>query len=193
MPSIGHAMVGLAGGRLQAGDGPRLRPTLVLTALATFPDLDVLLWPYRAGAGIPWSHRGASHSLAVAAVAAAVGALLLDRRRGGYPAAFLVALAAAASHGLLDTVTHGGAGVMLLWPFSRARFLAPWHLLPASPMGPRLLHLHGLEVMAKELLLFSPLLVYALWPRRRQGHRTSDSPRGPSTTSSPARNGGGLR
>jgi inner membrane protein len=165
MPSFGHVAVGLAAGRLQARDGPRLRPTLVLTALATFQDADVLGWWLGAGRHSVWLHRGALHSLAIAAVAAVLGALLLDRGRS-FAATLLVCFAAAASHGLLDTITHGGAGVMLLWPFSHARFIAPWHPLPASPIGPRLFSPRGLELMAGEAVLFAPLLVYALWPRR---------------------------
>lgn len=165
MPSFGHVAVGLAAGRFQAKDGSRLRPTLVLTALATFPDLDVVGWFVGAERHSIWLHRGALHSLVAAGLAAVVGAVLLDRGRG-FAAALLVAFATAASHGLLDTITHGGAGVMLLWPFSHARFLAPWHPLPASPIGPRLLSPRGLELMAGEALLFAPLLVYALWPRR---------------------------
>ncbi len=164
MPSFGHVAVGLAAGRLQSRDGLRLRSTLVLTALATFPDLDVFaLW--LGGRHVHWLHRGASHSLVVAALAALVGAFLLDRGRG-FAVAFLIAFATAASHGLLDTVTYGGSGVMLLWPFSAHRFVAPWHPIQASPMGLSLFSPHGLGLMAREALLFSPLLVYALWPRR---------------------------
>lgn len=164
MPSIGHVAVGLAAGRLQAGDGPRVRTTLVMTALATFPDLDVLGWFAGVGHHSAWAHRGALHSLLVAALAAAVASPLLARPRGAWPG-FLLGFAAAASHGLLDTVTHGGSGVMLLWPFTPARFLAPWHPLPAAPIGLAVLS-RGLALMAAEAMVFSPFLVYALWPRR---------------------------
>ncbi len=166
MPSFGHVAVGLAAGRFQAQDRPRLRPALVLTGLAMFPDVDVLVGGGRgAERDSIWWHRGALHSLLAAAIAALVGAMLLDRGRR-FLAAFLICFATAASHGLLDTMTHGGSGVMLLWPFSDARFLSPWHPLPASPIGPRILSPHGLELMAGEAVLFAPLLVYALWPRR---------------------------
>ncbi len=167
MPSFGHVAVGLAAGRFQAQDGPRLRPTLVLTGLAMFPDLDALAPLAGAGWHSIWWHRGALHSLFVAAIAAVIGAVLLERGRGRrLVAALLVCFATAASHGLLDTLTHGGSGVMLLWPFRQARFLSPWHPLPASPIGARIFSAHGLELMAGEAILFAPLLVYALWPRR---------------------------
>ncbi len=165
MPSFGHVAVGLAAGRFQAKDGPRLRPTLILTALATFPDLDVVTWFVGAGGRSVWWHRGALHSLVAAALAALLGALLLDRGRR-FPAAALVCFATAASHGLLDTLTHGGSGVMLLWPFSEARVLAPWHPIPASPIGLRIFSPHGLALVVGEAVLCAPLLVYAVWPRR---------------------------
>jgi len=109
MPSVGHVAVGLAAGRLQAGDGPRLRPTLVITGLSLFPDLDVLGWSVRWSRHFPLWHRGASHSLVLAACAAVLGTFLLDRRRG-VAITFLLAFATAASHGLLDpspTVARG--------------------------------------------------------------------------------------
>ncbi len=42
-----------------------------------------------------------------------------------------------ASHGLLDTITNGGGGVALLWPFSDSRFFAWWRPLAVSPIGVR--------------------------------------------------------
>jgi inner membrane protein len=166
MASFGHVAVGLAAGRFQARGGGRLRSVLVLTALSMFPDADVVTWWMGIGRHSIWLHRGALHSLVVSVVAAVAGALLLDRRRG-FGGAFLTCLATAVSHPLLDTVTHGGSGVMLFWPLSDARFLAPWHPLPAAPIGLRLLSPHGLGLLAREALLFAPLVLYALWPRRR--------------------------
>jgi inner membrane protein len=166
MASFGHVAVGLAAGRFQAKVGGRLRPTLVLVALSMFPDADVAAWWAGVGGHSMWLHRGALHSLAFASVAAVLGALLLDRGRG-FARALLVCLATAASHGLLDTLTHGGSGVMLLWPFSDGRYLARWHPLPAAPIGPSLLSPRGLRLVGAEAVLFAPLLVYALWPRRR--------------------------
>lgn len=165
MPSFGHVAVGLAGGRLAGGDGARLRAALVFTGLAWFPDLDVLGWFLHVDRASAWAHRGATHSLLAAALAAVLGALLLDRGRG-FLATFALAFAAAASHGLLDTITRGGSGVMLLWPFSPDRFLAPWHPLPAAPLGPRIFSPRGLTLMAGEAVAFSPFLACALWPRR---------------------------
>jgi len=176
MPSLGHLAVGLAAGRLHAGDErPRLAASVLFTLLATFPDLDA--WARRLGAGprSEWLHRGASHSLAAAAAAALVATLIAGGMGRSRARTLLTALLVAASHGLLDTFTRGGAGVMLLWPHSAARLLAPWTPIPASPFLPRLLSGRGLEVLLLEAAVFSPLLVYAAWPRRR-GQRAD--PRG---------------
>jgi inner membrane protein len=181
MPSLGHVAVGLAAGRFHAeGGGRRLAATALFTVLATFPDLDVLARRLGAGRGSPWLHRGALHSLALAACAGVVAALLAGGLGRSRLRTALTGAAAAASHGLLDTLTGGGAGVMLLWPFDRARLLAPWTLLPAAPFGLRLLSHHGLEVLATEAILFLPLLVFALWPDRVARP-------GPSSAARPAR------
>lgn len=167
MPSLGHVVVGLAGGRLHAGpDRPRLAPALVLTAVSLAPDLDVLARGLGAVRGSPWLHRGATHSLLAAltlgvAVAMVAGGLGRSRLRTAVTASLV-----AASHGVLDAFTGGGAGVMFLWPMSVARALAPWHALPAAPMGLRFLSARGLDVLLLEAMWFSPLLAYALWPRR---------------------------
>lgn len=174
MPALGHLAVGLAIGRLAA---PRDRPAagaLALHAcLALAPDLDAIgmvLWgrPFPA----PFAHRGATHSLAVALLAALLVAALSERR----PRAFASALAAAASHGLLDMCTHGARGVAFLWPFLEGRVRFPWAPLAATPMGGRLLSGRGLSALAAEALLYAPLLVYALWPRRGPGALRAGAP-----------------
>lgn len=171
MPSIGHVAVGLAGARRLeegGGRGAAAARALVLTGLATFPDLDLLLPAL--GAGPVWAHRGALHSLAVAVAAALLGTWLLRAAgRAGALRTFAVACATAASHGLLDCITYGGGGVMLLWPLSTARLLAPWHPLPASPLALGTSSPRGLAVLLLEAVLFSPLVAYALWPRRAPG------------------------
>jgi inner membrane protein len=173
MPTLGHAVVGIAAARLHARERPRLRAALVLTALATFPDLDLLSGCLGLGPQSAWAHRGALHSLLFALVAAMVGLWFLDLRHG-IPRAFGVAFAAAASHGLLDAMTRGGDGVMLLWPFSRSRFASPWPLLPHSPLGEWLFTPEAIRLALREALVFAPLLVYAFWPSRLQRPRSAE-------------------
>lgn len=169
MPSLGHVAVGLAAGRLHAGTGSRSRvaPTLVFTALALFPDLDVVARQLGAGRASIWLHRGALHSIAVAVLAGLAAACLAGGLGRAWPRTAATAALVALSHGVLDTITRGGRGVMLLWPFDETRFLAPWPLLAAAPIGARLASTPGVAVLVHEAVLFSPLLVYALWPARR--------------------------
>ena len=39
------------------------------------------------------------------------------------------------THPLLDALTDGGSGVMLLFPFSTDRFFFPWRPIHVSPLG----------------------------------------------------------
>ncbi len=172
MPTIGHLAVGLAAGRIHAGsDGPRLRTTIVFTGLALLPDLDVLSLLLRPAADSAWRHRGASHSLLFAAAVALLVTAVVGGLGRSRPRMLVTAFVVAASHGLLDALTHGAAGPMLLWPFSTERLFAPVRLVPAAPLLPRLFTHRGLDVMLRELLLFAPLLLYGLWPRGRLGSR----------------------
>jgi len=112
--------------------------------------------------GDPWGHRGATHSLAAAVaggVAAALAARLASR-----PAirTAVVATSVLASHGLLDSLTDGGLGAALLWPFDLTRYFAPWQPIPVAPIGLDFVSMYGLTVSLTELVLFAPLLVWAL-------------------------------
>ena len=79
----------------------------------------------------------------------------------------LVALAVVASHALLDTMTDGGLGCALLYPFSNERFFAPWRPIPVAPIGPAFLSARGLRIAVIETIAMSPFLIYAIWPRRK--------------------------
>lgn len=105
---------------------------------AVAPDLDVVLlgrMPYSELVG----HRGLWHAplvlmLGALAVALALAALI---RALPAPAWGLLALllgASAVSHSLLDAMTDGGPGVMLLFPFSKARLFLPWRPIHVSPL-----------------------------------------------------------
>ena len=104
----------------------------------------------------------------LSAIAALCTQLRSEQLRGGQTRTrlWLLCTAVAVSHGLLDTLTDGGLGIALLWPISNARYFAPWTPIPVAPIGPRMLSGHGLRVMMTEALQFSPLLIWAAWPRR---------------------------
>jgi inner membrane protein len=80
----------------------------------------------------------------------------------------VLCVAVVCSHGLLDTMTDGGLGVALAWPFSTKRYFAPVRPIPVAPIGRRLFTHWGVRVMSTELVMFSPFLLYALWPRSRR-------------------------
>ncbi len=45
-------------------------------------------------------------------------------------------------------------------------FFFPWQPLPVAPIGPRLFAEEGRHVLLTETVVFAPLLLYALVPRR---------------------------
>jgi len=159
--SLGHVAIGLAAGRAHAPEKP-WRWMGAFSALSLAPDLDVVAFAL----GIPYEHafghRGASHSLFVALLGAAV-ALAPQAHRGR---AAVIGALVVASHGLLDTLTTGGLGVALLWPITDARYFAPVRPIPVAPIGAGMLSARGAYVVVIEAMMFAPLLLYALWPRR---------------------------
>jgi inner membrane protein len=169
MASLGHLAVGLAAARFRT---PRKvsRPSAVdmffWSALSLLPDADVLSFRLGIPYAAPFGHRGFTHSLFFAVL---LGVLVIwTRRRLQSPAwgAGLLAMLVVASHPLLDTMTDGGLGCALFWPFSNARYFAPFTPIPVAPLGRDLLSLKGLQVAAVELLLFLPVFYYALRARR---------------------------
>lgn len=138
------------------------------SGLSLLPDADVIAFVFRIPYAAPWGHRGATHSFAFAAfmgLLAYVTARLL--RLPAVRTGLLVA-AVVASHAVLDTLTDGGLGCALFWPFSNERYFAPWRPLPVAPIGARFVSARGLRVAAIETCFFAVPLIYAFWPRRRK-------------------------
>ena len=177
MPSIGHLAVGLAAARVRRAPAAlgKWPWTVALILLSFLPDADVLAFRFGIPYGAPFGHRGAFHSPAFAPlVGLALWALAKALGMRALPIALTGALVLA-SHGLLDALTDGGKGVALVWPFGNERYFAPWRPIPVAPIGARILSSSGLELMAREALLFLPLFVVGLWPRRtaRKPERTT--------------------
>jgi inner membrane protein len=166
MASLGHVVVGMAAARAEWRVGAIRRPTaaamLFWAALSFLPDADVVGFSLGIRYEDPWGHRGATHSLVFSVALGAVTGLLAPRF--GRPAVRtgVMATLVVASHALLDTLTDGGLGCALFWPFDLTRYFAPWTPLPVSPIGLGYLSPYGLYVAATELAVFAPLLVYAL-------------------------------
>ena len=166
MASVGHIAVGLAAGRVhQPGRELRWASAVAWSALALLPDVDVIGFALGVDYADPWGHRGATHSLAFSC---AFGLLIgLAARTFGLPAlrTTLIVSVVLASHAILDTMTDGGLGCALFWPFDATRYFAPWRPIPVSPIGFDLLSPFAAIIALTELLLFAPLWVYALRPR----------------------------
>lgn len=106
--------------------------------------------------------------------------------RGFFHTPFFLALAAAAiarsfwlavtwancaiTHPLLDALTDGGAGVMLLFPFSAARLFFPWRPIHVSPLGILAFFRHPGHILASELpfCLAAILIGAGAWYVRRR-------------------------
>jgi inner membrane protein len=104
--------------------------------VAMLPDADVIAFRF----GIPYQHlfghRGFTHSLFFALLAAAALTLIAFRQTGGSRGAvFLYLFLAAASHGALDAMTNGGLGVAFFAPFDGRRIFFPFRPIQVSPIG----------------------------------------------------------
>lgn len=134
MPTImSHAAVPIAGA-LMLGRHQISTPVLATgIAFSMLPDADVIGFGFGIEYADSWGHRGATHSLAFAAIAALLATALL--RPDKYLVAGLFLFVAMASHGLLDTLTSGGLGAALFWPWSDTRHFAPHTPIAVSPIG----------------------------------------------------------
>ncbi len=134
-----HAVVGSALAPLAPPGVSRGRLALAAAVVAVLPDLDVLAFRFGIPYGHALGHRGLSHSLVFAALLAGLVARFEFRTLAPCSRAwwrlFAVLFVAAASHGMLDSLTDGGLGVGFLLPFSSRRFFAPVRPLPVSPIG----------------------------------------------------------
>lgn len=169
MPTIfTHAVVPLAIA-VAAGRGvisPRL--AIAGAVFAVLPDADVIAFRFGIDYADTWGHRGATHSIAFAALCAAALSLVWKEARSLTAFAFLTL--AMASHGLLDTLTDGGLGAALFWPFDNTRIFAPETPVRVSPIGRGFLSMRGVETLLSEFRwIWLPCIVLALagWELRR--------------------------
>lgn len=153
MPSImSHAAVPIA---LAVGLGKsRVPPALLVAGIAVsmLPDADVVMFRFGATYDDSWSHRGFSHSLAVAALVGLLAAAALRRLAMPPLRTFLFVTLSMASHGLLDMFTNGGHGVAYLWPFSDARLFAPERPIQVSPLDFSRFAKRAARVLESELI-----------------------------------------
>ncbi len=156
---MSHAAVPIAGA-LCLGRG-RLPVPVIATGIifAMLPDVDVIGFPMGIDYGHSWGHRGATHSLLFAAVAALLAVALIRPQR--YVIAGLFLFVAMASHGFLDMLTNGGLGAALFWPWDETRHFAPATPIAVSPIGiSNFISARGMKVLQSEAIwIWTPLMV----------------------------------
>ena len=169
MPTImTHAIVPLA---LAAALGPSRisRKVAVMGAVLTIlPDADVIGFAFGIQYGEEWGHRGATHSIMIAMLVAGAVSIVWSEVRTTF--AFLFLALCMVSHGLLDTVTNGGLGIALLWPYENARYFAPHTPVLVSPIGANFFSARGLATLISEVqwIWLPAALIGALgWSIRR--------------------------
>jgi inner membrane protein len=114
---------------------PRWAIPVTAGLFAVAPDLDTYaMFAFDIPRGSLFSHRGLFHSPAFLIVFAMAVAWLAARSRAAWLLGAVWA-GAAITHPLLDMLTDGGSGVMLLFPFSEDRLFFPWRPIRVSPLG----------------------------------------------------------
>ena len=153
MPTVfSHAAIPLALG-LELGKNRISRRLLVAGIVASIlPDVDgISFWtgtPYVSVFG----HRGLTHSLLFALLCSLFGAAFHRFLKTKALIAFFFTGTAVLSHILLDSLTNGGLGVALWWPFSTERFFFGKRPVEVSPISlQRLLSPRGVRVFLSEL------------------------------------------
>jgi inner membrane protein len=167
MASVGHIALGMAAARVSPQQTGRRWTSMVWwSAVSLLPDCDVIGFSMGVQYADPWGHRGATHSLVFAVgTGLAIGVVA---RLAGRPALrpALLASLLVASHSILDTMTDGGLGCALLWPFDLTRYFAPWRPIPVAPIGLAFFSPYGGIISLTELVLFGPAIALALRTRR---------------------------
>jgi inner membrane protein len=175
MASLGHIAVGMAAARIYRMREPAQWPWLASAAtwsvLSLLPDADVIGFAFRIQYEDEWGHRGATHSIAFALAAGLVIGIVAQRFQRHGVRTGLIASAVLLSHAVLDTLTNGGLGCALFWPFDRTRYFAPWTPIPIAPIGLYYFSAYGLTVALTEAVLFAPAWMFAIWPQHARLRR----------------------
>ncbi len=163
--SFTHGFVAAALGKAVFPEKMPARFWVLAIVCSLLPDIDVIGFRLGVRYADSFGHRGFSHSLLFALLAAMVVVLAAFRREQAFSKRWwglvLFFFAAGASHGVLDAMTNGGYGVAFFSPFDRTRYFLPWQPLHVSPIGIKgFLSRRGLSIMISELLsVWLPLVI----------------------------------
>ena len=136
-------------------------------ACAALPDIDALGWPLHLAPASLFAHRGITHSICFALIAAPFAAAACFRgaewlgRRVRIAGILAVALL---SHAFLDGFTSYSSSIAYLAPFSPQRFRFAWTPL-GSPGGGL-----GGQLLQEAMVVFLPALL-ATWLARAWQNR----------------------
>lgn len=166
MPSaLTHALAGAF-----LGNGVSRQRKLVFCALSAvcsaLPDIDVAgVWLGIGRIGM-WGHRGFTHSVLFAFLAGVAVASLcfrpVDWRSKRWWSTVAYFFAVTASHGVFDALNESPFGVAFFAPFSPARYLFPYHLLPGIGVS-RFFTSFGEAVLFREAaFIWCPVIVVML-------------------------------
>ena len=150
---------------------PRWAIPVTAGLFAAAPDLDTwAMLAFDIPRGSFFSHRGFFHSPFFLALLALAVASLVARGHAVLPLAAVWA-GAAITHPLLDMLTDGGSGVMVLFPFSTGRFFFPWRPIRVSPLSIARFFDRAGEILRSELpfcaaAIVLGLAVRSIMPRR---------------------------
>jgi len=185
MPSIGHIAVGMAAGQgVTPSRRHRLAWVLWLVAVSCAADLDLALAFFNQPHNSIYGHRGLTHSLGFAVLAALASVVVAPRWGRGRGSAAAVAFLTYASHLALDCLNVGSRGVPWFWPLSSVFHSLPWAPIPAVQSAGEFLTPRGLPVLGAELLIFAPFWLYALFGRPVAPSGSDDRGASPSAEAS---------
>ena len=178
---VSHALAATAiAAVLRPERKPPVRYWAAAVAIAVVPDVDIaFVWMGARYRGM-FGHRGITHSIAFAVIAAVVLARRLfraarPRLRARIGAVFLLA---GLSHGFLDASMASGVGVAALAPFSAARYHAIFRPIAVTPpTGNPWLDPGGIRVTNSEILwIWLPALAAMLAGLRMRPAETRRNP-----------------
>ncbi len=164
---ITHGFVGLIGGKIFF-ESQKPKFWILSALLPMLPDADVVGFGFGVRYDSMLGHRGFSHSIIFAFLAAlivmlaAFGEIVFGSKQWYRYAAyfFLITL----SHPILDAFTNGGLGVGLFIPLDAHRYFAPFRPIEVSPIGiKRFLDGSAFSVLSSEFVwVWLPLSVVYL-------------------------------
>lgn len=160
---FGHAVSAYGLGKIFPEKLITTKVMLLGMASAILPDADVISYHFGIWHDHPLGHRGLTHSFFFAFIWAITLIVSFHRKlnRKNQANLLLYYFICTVSHGILDAMTTGGAGIAFFLPFSEDRYFLPWRIIEVSPIGiGAFFNRWGLEVLLNEFIVIGlPVLM----------------------------------